>query len=70
MQAATKSLIGALKAIPVFKVLSPSQVKSLLRICDNREIEEGFVLCQKDSSGEECMSCWKGDLPSRSQTGH
>ena len=62
MQTASKSLVGALRAIPVFKELSPSQVKSMLRICDNREIEKGCVFCQKDSSDEEMYVLLEGRL--------
>ena len=58
----SKSLVGALKTIPVFKELSPSQVKSMLKICDNREIEEGHVLCQRDSPAEEMYILLEGKL--------
>ena len=62
MPASSKSLVGALKAIPVFKELSPSQVKSMLRICENREIGADHILCQKNSPAEEMYILLEGRL--------
>ena len=62
MPGRSKSLVQALKKIPVFEGLSPSQLQRLLSICQSRELAAGDVVCQSDTPSDEMYILLAGEL--------
>ena len=60
-----KTLLQTLKKIPIFKGLSPSQVKKVLGLCQSRACAPGDVVCAHGTDSDECISSSRGNLGAR-----
>ena len=58
----SKSLVMVLRKIPIFKRLSPSQVKNLLGLCAHKSYKMGFQVCRSDTPSHEMHILLSGDL--------
>lgn len=58
----TKLMLQALKKIPVFQSLPPSQVRQLITAAETRQLVESDVLCQHDTPSDEMYILLRGDL--------
>lgn len=58
----SKLLVQVLRKIPLFKGLSPSQVKKILGLCGHRTFLPGTVVCQSNSASDEMYILLTGEL--------
>lgn len=64
-----KLLLKVLRRIPVFHALPPSLVSRLLGLCEARGLDEGQVLCRKDTASDEMYILVAGELSVESDGG-
>ena len=57
-----KTLLQTLKKIPIFKGLSPSQVKKVLGLCQSRACAPGDVVCARGTDSDEMYILIAGEL--------
>ena len=57
-----KLLIQVLRKIPIFKGLSPSQVKKILGLCQHRQFEPGEKVCQSGTASDEMYILLSGEV--------
>ncbi len=57
-----KTLLETLKKIPIFKGLSPSQVKKVLGLCQSRVCAPGDVVCARGTDSDEMYILIRGEL--------
>ncbi|HJP33855.1 MAG TPA: response regulator [Candidatus Latescibacteria bacterium] len=57
-----KLLIQVLRKIPIFKGLSPSQVKKILGLCQNKAYEPGEHVCDSGTKPDEMFVLLSGEL--------
>ena len=57
-----KLLIQVLRKIPIFKGLSPSQVKRILSLCTHKQFEPGELVCRNDTPSDEMYILLSGEV--------
>lgn len=57
-----KLLIQVLRKIPIFRGLSPTQVKTILGLCTPRAFPAGALVCRSDSPSDEMFILISGEL--------
>ena len=57
-----KLLIQLLKKIPIFNELPPTQVRTLLSLCESRKLEENEILCENGTPSDEMYILLTGQL--------
>lgn len=57
-----KALIQAIRKIPIFKGLSPTQVRSLLNLCLPKTFKPGEIVCPGNTPSEEMFILLSGEL--------
>ena len=57
-----KLLLQALKKIPVFHALPPSQVRQLVSAGERRQLADGDILCRHDTPSDEMYILLSGEL--------
>ncbi|MEW6752429.1 MAG: response regulator [Candidatus Latescibacterota bacterium] len=58
----SKLLVQVLRKIPIFRSLSPSQVKKVLSLCTPRPLQPGSVLCTTNTPSDEMYILLAGEL--------
>jgi CheY-like chemotaxis protein len=58
----SKLLVQVLRKIPLFRGLSPSQVKTVLGLCVHRTFLPGEVICQSNTASDEMYILLSGEL--------
>ncbi len=58
----SKALIQAIRKIPIFKGLSPTQIQSLLSLCLPRTFNPGEIVCPGNTPSEEMFILLSGEL--------
>ena len=58
----SKLLVQVLRKIPIFKGLSPSQVKKILGLCVHKSYELGSQVCRSNSPSDEMYILLSGEL--------
>ncbi len=48
-----KLLVQVLRKTPIFKGLSPSQVKKILGLCAHKSYKVGYELCRNNTPSDE-----------------
>jgi CheY-like chemotaxis protein len=57
-----KLLVQVLRKIPIFKGLSPSQVRKVLGICTHKSYKPGSAVCKANTPGDEMYVLLSGEL--------
>ena len=57
-----KLLVQVLRKIPIFKGLSPSQVKKILGLCAHKSYKVGYELCRNNTPSDEIYILLSGEL--------
>ena len=57
-----KLLVQVLRKIPIFKGLSPSQVKRILSLCSHKQFEPGEFVCRNDTPSDEMYILLSGEV--------
>lgn len=57
-----KLLVQVLRKIPIFRGLSPSQVRKVLGLCAHRQYDPGSVVCQANSPSDEMYILLTGEV--------
>ena len=57
-----KLLVQVLRKIPIFKGLSPSQVKKILGLCAHKSYKVGYELCRNNTPSDEMYILRSGEL--------
>ena len=57
-----KLLVQVLRKIPIFKGLSPSQVKKILGLCAHKSYKVGYELCRNNTPSDEMYILLSGKL--------
>ena len=58
----SKLLVQVLRKIPIFKSLSPSQVKKILGLCVHKSYKLGSQICRSNTSSDEMYILLSGEL--------
>lgn len=58
----SKLLVNVLRKIPIFKGLSPSQVKKILGLCAHKSYKPGVQVCRSNSPSDEMYILLAGEL--------
>ena len=58
----SKLLVNVLRKIPIFKGLSPSQVKKILGLCSHKSYKPGAQVCRRNSPSDEMYILLSGEL--------
>lgn len=58
----SKLLVQVLRKIPIFKGLSPSQVKMILALCAHKSFRPGHQVCRSNSPSDEMYILLSGEL--------
>ena len=58
----SKLLVQVLRKIPIFKGLSPSQVKKILSICVHKSYKPGSQICRSNTPSDEMYILLSGEL--------
>ena len=61
--------VAAVRRIPLFQGLNPTQAVSLLKVCDRKSIDAGTVLCQYGDRSEQMYILLSGSLSIRTEDG-
>ena len=56
-----KLLIQVLRKIPIFKGLSPTQVKRILALCSHKSCKPGDIICQSGTASDEMYVLLSGE---------
>ncbi|MDP6779125.1 MAG: cyclic nucleotide-binding domain-containing protein [Candidatus Latescibacteria bacterium] len=67
MQGELANIVAALKRIPLFNNLNPSQGMALLKACERRSVEAHQVLCQHGGRSDELFILLSGQLSIRTE---
>ncbi|MGY8822859.1 MAG: cyclic nucleotide-binding domain-containing protein [Candidatus Latescibacterota bacterium] len=58
----SKLLVHVLRKIPIFKGLSPSQVKKIIGLCAHKSFKPGAHVCRSNSPSDEMYILLSGEL--------